>query len=191
MSKKTNCISKILVLDVETNGIGAFRPVPTQDIVQIGMILGEQESCFFVQGVKSVNPSVPHDITPEICAAEGLSREEACSRVLKCIYACDVIVGHNIEFDLGCLYHTFSERRADLKSAVSCKEIVCTMHSTTSLCKIPFPNAKPWSKRYKWPKLEELYVCLFGSTPDAKLHDALEDCRVTKKCYDYLEEGLA
>ena len=174
----------VLVIDVETNGIGSFRP-PRQTVIQVGMILnGSEHVSFYVKGVKSINPAVPHSITIDICDREGKTREEARQIICTAIQKCHTVVGHNVRFDLGCIENTFG----DIGSYLEGKDVCCTMLTTVDVCKIPFKNAYPGSTRYKFPRLEELYEHLHKrSVPDSEnLHDALEDCKITLSCYKIL-----
>lgn len=66
----------------------------------------------------------------------------------------DIIVGHNIDFDVkvvGCEMF-----RYNINNELSSKRRICTMKSTTDLCKIS------GSYGYKYPKLQELYKKLFN-----------------------------
>lgn len=176
----------VLVLDVETDGIGTFRP-PKQTVVQIGMILdGTIERCFLVQGVKEINPEVPHSITVEQCDREGLSHGDTLHVLRTMLDRCTTVVGHNIQFDLGCLKHTLGEEV--INQHLKGKDVCCTMLTTVDLCKIPFRNSYAGSTKYKYPRLSELYEFLHDHpVPDfEKLHDALEDCKITLSCYQKL-----
>jgi hypothetical protein len=54
------------------------------------------------------------------------------------------------------------------------------MKTTTDMCQLPGKYG------YKYPKLGELYYHLFRKKPSEKLHNALEDVKVTKKCFEKL-----
>ena len=56
------------------------------------------------------------------------------------------------------------------------KTVKCTMESSTDYCKIPGYYG------YKWPKLDELYVRLFGTHFD-DAHNSLADIRATYECF--------
>ena len=95
----------------------------------------------------------------------------------------DLIIAHNIEFDLNVL-------RADLvrfglsDSFPSYVPTFCTMRESTNYCKIT--NTR-FGSGYKWPKLEELYFRLFiDELKDA--HNALADVRATAKCFFEMKE---
>ena len=58
-------MSRSLILDTETNGIGTFRPA-RQRIVQWSWITADgEERDYFIKGADEISPTVPHDITIE------------------------------------------------------------------------------------------------------------------------------
>ena len=56
------------------------------------------------------------------------------------------------------------------------KPQLCTMQASTDYCKIPGPYG------YKWPKLSELHMKLFGEYFE-EAHDAAADINATVKCF--------
>ena len=56
------------------------------------------------------------------------------------------------------------------------KSKLCTMKSSTGYCKIP------GNYGYKWPKLSELHLKLFGEDFE-EAHDASADINATEKCF--------
>jgi DNA polymerase III epsilon subunit-like protein len=180
--------SNILYIDVETNGVGGFRP-PTQRVMQISWIHCENEYNYFVHGVESVADGVPHSITVEYCKEYGEQWDVIYKELERCLEDADKIVCHNADFDVSTVAHELKIRNSKsyqkfkrlVKDFLSTGSIVCTMKMTVDICKIQFKTRSG----YKYPKLEELYKHLFGSVPKG-LHDSLEDCRVTKECYERL-----
>jgi len=71
--------------------------------------------------------------------------------------------------------------RAGRVNVVLQKPRVCTMQSSTDFCKIS------GNYGYKWPKLQELHMELFGF-PFEGGHDALVDVRACAKCYFQLRK---
>jgi hypothetical protein len=60
------------------------------------------------------------------------------------------------------------------------------MKSSIDFCKLPPLRFG----EYKWPKLEELYTKLFGTTISGA-HDAMADIEATKKCYfELIRRGI-
>ena len=181
-----------LYLDVETDGFGGFRP-PKQRLVQVAWILAgtaheaRREECYFVRDVGPINPAVPHTITPERCAVEGVSFEEIAAALLDAVRKADVIVAHNAAFDIGTILNEIQVRAADccsvdvaaLRSALGAARTLCTVRAAVDVCRIPRPGG---GGRFKFPTLSELHTTLFGYPPAEQLHDALADCRVTERC---------
>lgn len=108
-----------------------------------------------------------------------------------------VLVAHNIQFDLSILkselwrLHISENENEEYKqkykhfiSLLNSKNTYCTMKNTVQLCKIPFNNN---IKKYKYPKLEELYNKLFNKNPK-HCHDASYDVKYTAKCFFKLKK---
>ena len=181
---------KLLYIDVETNGIGKFRPA-TQRMMQISWIFEENEYNYFVNDVESVSPDVPHDISTSFCKEQGLDFDIIYDILHGHLENCDKIIAHNAEFDLGIIGNELKIRKHKkikgykkiLKDLLESDDVICTMKSTTELCKIKFNNN---SKGYKYPKLDELYIFLTGESCEefGTLHDSLVDCKLLKACYE-------
>ena len=171
----------MLFLDVETNGIGKFRP-PTQRIVQIAWILNGVKKSYFVNDVEEVSDQVPHPYNVSFLRTNGNSFINAITDFMEDIKKCKIIVAHNSDFDIGCIKYELFSRGFDEEyhKILDFKKVLCTMKSSVYYCKIPFDKPRP--NIYKWPKLEELYNKIFKRKPDIILHDALNDCIVTRKC---------
>lgn len=89
------------------------------------------------------------------------------------------VVGHNVDFDLGVV-------GAEL---VRCwgKNYLFGMGAVVDTMKAPgvaelVGIAKANGFGFKWPKLMELYVKLFGSEFEGA-HDSLEDVTATRECF--------
>lgn len=183
-----------LYLDVETNGHGSFRP-GKQRIVQLAYILGDIEVSRFIKDVRSVNPKVPHPYDVDFLRSNGDDFCEVIDQFGRHLKNCTHIVAHNIKFDLGCIVNEFIERSegksmdiynheqfGPLLAELNKKTLYDTMLSTVNVCKIKSRNGIG----FKWPRLEELYNFLFQRSPDIILHDALNDCKVTRECLEEL-----
>jgi DNA polymerase III epsilon subunit-like protein len=188
-------MDKILYIDVETNGIGSFRP-PKQRVVQLGYIIGNKEVSEFIKGVEEVNEKVPHPYNVEFLQRNGVDFKGVMLNFLEDLKQCTHIVAHNIKFDLGCLVHEMVTRSNGknvyeddtfklIFDELNKKNLVDTMLETVNFCKIEGKYG------YKWPKLEELYQHCFLKDPDVILHDALNDCKITRECFEKLSrEGV-
>ena len=58
---------------------------------------------------------------------------------------------------------------------------ICTMQSTTDICRLPGPYG------FKWPSLQELHKFLFGCDFEGA-HDASDDVTATAKCFFELKK---
>lgn len=92
-----------------------------------------------------------------------------------------VFVAHNLKFDLAILRANFWRIGRGLYLPES---TICTMLESVEYCQIP--NYKT-GKGYKWPRLSELYVKLFGRE-FIDTHSALSDVMATKECFFGLRE---
>lgn len=184
------------VFDTETTGLVNHK-VPDHTIqphpVQIACILVDGSKIMNMVSI-IVNPLVPvtegaaqaHGITQEVIERHGLSMKAATGIFLNFLNKADRIVGHNIDFDIivaeAMLYRTLTDY--DMSKF---REVprVCTMHSTTDVCRIPSKNK--WSK-YKWPTLDEAYRTLVDPKGFSGAHDALNDVMACWKVLQALEE---
>jgi DNA polymerase III epsilon subunit-like protein len=86
------------------------------------------------------------------------------------------IVAHNAAFDSACLTHTASENA--LPRELRKEECFCTMQAAKPFCGLKNKKGAP-----KPPSNAKLYEILHGNPPDARLHAAGEDVRVTAASY--------
>ena len=186
--------TKFLYIDVETNGIGDFRP-PTQRVVQLGYIMGYIQQSDFINDVEDVSPHVPHPYNVEYLKKNGTDFDEVIDNFYSVLKDSTHIVAHNIDFDLGCLVNELKKRTVYKKlkddpkyypivEEICKKPLIDTMKETVKICKLQGKY-----KSYKWPKLEELYEFCFEEKPDIVLHDALNDCIITRKCLNMLTKN--
>lgn len=191
------------VLDVETNGVGGFRP-PRQRIMQLAYGKWDREAArelevtsVLVSGAGELAPRAfaVHGIPLETCETQGVPLAEAVRAMCRELEPCVAVVGHNVEFDIGCLLNQLETdglytELLELERLTRAKPWICTMRQGTDLCKLPkrFPSAPGTAAGYKFPTLAELHTRLFGEPPNCRLHDAAADCRVTAKCLDAMED---
>lgn len=105
----------------------------------------------------------------------------------------DVLIAHNINFDLGFMDAEFKRCNSNFEYHDS----MCTMRHFTNICKIPNYN----SNGYKWPKLEEM-IRFFGISQNqiitatqelfnncnSGFHDARFDVTATYLCFKEAEK---
>ncbi|MEA3445712.1 MAG: 3'-5' exonuclease [Bacteroidota bacterium] len=178
-----------LFFDTETTGLPKNWKAPVTDLnnwprmVQIAWILcdneGNQiESDDFI--IKPENFIIPigasnvHGISTEKAVSEGVELEQVLNKFNKLVEQTDFIVAHNISFDEKIIGAELL--RKGIKSSFERKKKLCTMKASTNYCRIPGPYG------FKWPKLSELHITLFGKDFD-EAHDASVDITATEKCF--------
>lgn len=120
-----------------------------------------------------------HGITTEIAYLQGEDLELVLEDFKNKLCKSDLLVAHNMSFDekiLGAEFYRLHNINPLLKI-----EKLCTMRSSTNICKIKGTYG------YKWPKLKELYNFLFKKDFE-NAHDAKHDIRATAKCYFELKK---
>jgi DNA polymerase III epsilon subunit-like protein len=131
----------------------------------------------YPEGFTEINNSHIHGITYEDAINNGLlfkdilENKSLCVDILKSEY----IIAHNINFD----YHVLMNElyRLGTEYAKACMlhlntlkakgRLICTGELTTDICKMEFKTVSTYkgnkkTKRYKMPKLSELYVYYYG-----------------------------
>lgn len=171
-------MTKYLVLDIETNGIGSFRP-PTQQPTQLAWKLFDEtgktlkEGNDIVLGAKKVK-KFTNSLTLDEINEKGIPLKDAVEKMNNVIDSNTKIFAHNAEFDIGLLqYNGFN---------LSSSNIICTQKKSTNFCKLPKIGKAAYYGGYKYPQLHELADKLNINIDENKLHDASYDCEVTKKC---------
>ena len=178
-----------LFFDTETNGLPKNWDAPITELsnwprlVQVAWILfdndgNEIENNDYI--IKPVGFSIPleassiHGITTERAEKEGIDLKISLEEFSKQIERATHLVAHNMNFDEKIMGAEFL--RSGYDNPVPDKKRICTMQSTTDFCAIEGYYG------YKWPKLSELHIKLFGfDFEDA--HDAAADIKATAKCF--------
>lgn len=175
--------------DTETTGLPQNWKAPVTDLnnwprmIQIAWILCDEkgnrvESDDYI--IKPENFVIPsdaarvHGITTERANNEGESLESVLNKFNELVGHSSFIVAHNISFDEKILGAELLRKR--IESDFDRKRKLCTMQSSTNYCKLPGPYG------YKWPKLSELHIKLFG-VDFQEAHDASVDINATEKCF--------
>lgn len=143
-----------------------------------------------------------HGITMEKSKEVGKPIKDVLQSFITSVKMASMVVGHNVNFDINMVNAECERNNISSPFTLFRKDkIYCTMYKTTSLCKIPFQNSKPYHntskrsnfKRYKYPSLSELHEHLFGSIYKVNktcLHNSLYDVLLTLHCYMYLEYNV-
>ena len=132
----------------------------------------------------------------------GVSIETALQRALEIFKQADILVAHNIGFDLRMLFlelWRLKEKEKDeeekdeedeeeswideFDDLLETKNVYCTMHSTTAYCNIIRTNCRGFTF-VKVPKSIELYEILFGNLPqNIQTHNAIIDTLMCMRCF--------
>lgn len=179
----------ILFFDTETTGVPKNYQAPITDLenwprlVQLGWVcclndgtvIEEREFVIRPVGFEiPVEASNIHGVTQEIARRDGQGLKKVLKEFESRVSFTDLLVGHNVEFDLNVLGAEYL--RVRMSTTLGSRPKVCTMKASTRYCNIPGPYGP------KWPKLTELHVKLFGENL-SQSHTALDDIQNTVKCY--------
>lgn len=115
-----------------------------------------------------------HGITTERALNEGEDLETVLVTFNEYVEEAEYIVAHNLNFDEKILGAEFI--RKEIKSDFHRKRRFCTMQASTNYCRLPGRYG------YKWPRLSELHITLFGEDFE-EAHDASVDIHATEKCF--------
>lgn len=185
-----------LFFDTETSDIPKFKlpnSHPSQPwICQLAAVLTDSEGThinIMSTLIRSDNlPMSPgaqkiHGISKDRADTLGITSTNAISTFLNYIDNSTAMIAHNIDFDIRLIDIMCARLGPPYKDLFTMLKLerpkICTMRSTTSLCKLPFPSGR---SGYKWPKLEELYRYLFNK-PLIGAHDAMADVIATIECF--------
>jgi len=197
---------RVLIFDTETNG-----KIPKQyqsndelpHILQLSYVIynvvtNRVEEVFDTYIKVKSNVEIPQEtidingVTREICEEKGIHIIKALCHFYNAFISCDCVVAHNYEFDSQ-MINTEIERNLTMieKYAPYCKNIFnpsmgvysyCTMKVKKSAEICNDVRVKRGDKTIGWPKLIELYQCLFQETPE-NLHNSIVDVLVCMRCY--------
>jgi DNA polymerase III epsilon subunit-like protein len=215
---------KIAVFDTETTGLPKSKIINSLSlslwphVVQFSYIIYDTELQKIIKTVdliiripENINISDEvsdiHGITNFISQSSQYKIEDAlahfCNDYLN--YNIDLIVGHNLSFDINMLkvellreisnQNSLSDKRMfsqlfenlnDMRPDSS--ELYCTMQKSIELCNLK--TISKYGKEYvKFPKLNELHIKLFNSSP-RNLHNSLNDVLICLRCYYMLEHKI-
>jgi DNA polymerase III subunit epsilon len=188
----------ILFFDVETNGLaksqkGAYTDIENWPrVVQLAWAICEEggENCLrknFIIFPKdfdiSEKMSLIHGITIARAEKEGILINKVLEEFNYDLNRANLIVAHNIEFDLPVLNAEFIRHK--IKTPLLEKEKYCTMKSPeiVTYCKIP----SSITMGYKWPSLSELHNKLFNKSFEDS-HNAAADVDACMNCFFALKK---
>lgn len=184
----------ILFFDTETTGVPLNYKAPVTDLnnwprlVQLGYITYETDGIEVFKSFEQEYVVRPNgfEISEAVSKIHGVTQEKALTSgedILEVLYNfrnlidwSDVVVGHNLNFDLNVVGAEYL--RLMQTNPFDSKKTFDTMLSSTNIVKLPGTRIG----QYKWPKLQELYQFLFHESL-AQTHTALDDIQNTAKCY--------
>ena len=132
-----------------------------------------------------------HKITREKCSEIGNDIKTSLLFFFTSLADVDLLVGHNINFDLNMIYAEIL-RCPELMKYIPLmeeKRKFCTMKESTTFCCIPLKNSNSYN-RLKQPKLIELYQKLFNGEIPEGLHNSMNDVSATLRCFMKLRYDL-
>lgn len=199
---------RVLVFDTETTGLPTNKYEAQRGrwynywghIVQLSWVLYDTSTNCLLQTEDKIihlqdNIELPedsvniHGVTREMMVTRGIRIEDALSLFRIALQSCDMIVGHNIEFDINMVRAEMIRSGAIDYFLLLNVPIVCTMKKNRKFCKILVTSERTGRKYYKYPKLMELYEKIYGYVPN-NLHNALVDVIVCLRCFMKLDYGI-
>ena len=186
-----------LFFDTETTGFPNNKaPIddPNQPhVVQLAVMLdGEGKKTFSAINliINAGCGEVPegafkvHGISKAIYEKFGVSYITALAAFHGLVEKADILIGHNIEYDMKMLKIAYARlgKAGKFASEVASKSQFCTMQSTTNIVKIPKGGG------YKWPKLQEAYKALIDPGGFEGAHDALADVKACREIFYMLKK---
>lgn len=200
-----------LFIDTETTGLPLNDKLTYTNVdnwpflVQVALIIEDDNFGILAKRsfiLKPENYTIPasstkiHGISNKKANDEGENRDKVISFLDKVLYCSDVIIGHNIMFDINVIKAEIIKVKGLDNSLFTQKEhkIIDTMKMGVNICKLP--NLSIFTHQnnpYKYPKLNELYYKLFNRH-FSNQHNAMSDIQATYDCYyklmDFKEKGL-
>lgn len=183
-----------LFFDTETTGLPRNSKAPASDLrnwprmVQVAWLVTDNAGRELRGEEHVITPTgftIPseaakiHGITTELALRTGVPLAPVLESLRKDVIGASLLIAHNIAFDEKIVGAEFI--RTGLANPIESKPRKCTMLSSTKYCAIP------GNYGHKWPKLQELYVKLFGESFEGA-HSALADVRACVRCYFKLQQ---
>ena len=143
-----------------------------------------------------------HGITDEISREKGKSIREVLDRFVSIMDKVDLVIAHNMEFDLritlvelmrimdndGSSSIEIEQYSAVINNLINANKYYCTMKESIEICKIKAVSRM--GKEYnKFPTLSELHKHYFGFVPTG-LHNSLNDVVIGLRCFGKMRFDL-
>jgi DNA polymerase III subunit epsilon len=178
-----------LVVDCETNGLPRDWKARYTDVanwpraIQIAWALYDADHRELLAAAHLIRPDgfeIPpdvvrvHGITTERARAEGRLIADVLGELSAAVAKATVVVAHNASFDGSVLAAEYL--RLGVEPPFQPATMTCTMLGSTDFCRLPGRYG------FKWPKLDELHLILFGLPFDGA-HDAGADVAACARCF--------
>ena len=186
-----------LFIDTETTGLPLNDNLPYTDLknwpylVQVALIIEDDNYGILAKRNIILKPdgyTIPesatkiHGISNERAVKNGEDRDKVISFLDLALYKSDIIIGHNVSFDLNVIKSEII-RIKGIENALFEKKkhiVIDTMKMGRNICKTP--NLSFRTRLNKYPKLDELYYKLFNKHFNNQ-HDAMADVQAAYDCY--------
>ena len=178
-----------LFFDTETTGVPNDWNAPVSHLnnwprlVQLAYLVYDAKGSLVMSKETVIKPEgflIPkaasdvHGITTDYAIMNGRDLSEVLADFETQCRQAEFLVAHNISFDSKIMGAEFLRKLS--RNPLSDQKQLCTMEASTDYCKIQ------GSFGYKWPKLSELHMKLFGVDFEGA-HDALADIEATARCF--------
>lgn len=189
-----------LFIDTETTGLPLNNNLPYTDLknwpylVQVALIIEDDNYGILAKRNIILKPNgytIPesatkiHGISNERAVKNGEDRDKVISFLDLALYKSDIIIGHNVSFDLNVIKSEII-RTKGIENALFKKKkhiVIDTMKMGRNICKIPNLSFHTrLSLPNKYPKLDELYYKLFNKHFNNQ-HDVMADVQAVYDCY--------
>lgn len=193
----------ILIFDTETTGLYTCE----NQIAQLSYVVVDEnynidiaKNFYFAVEDVEEGASEVTGLTKEILEelSEGKKFEDYAEEIYQDFLKSDVLVAHNLSFDLGFIKMEFERLGYDADALVEGKERRCTMYRYTDILQIPH-----YYYGYKFPKLEEVVnylgvspvileektMDIFNVKDEVGYHDSRYDVVSTMYIYENLNKG--
>jgi DNA polymerase-3 subunit alpha len=181
-----------LIFDTETTGIPHNKTAPLTDLenwprlVQLAWQLHNEYGGLLTQHNFIIKPEgfdIPfkaekvHGISTRRALEEGHDLKEVLALFQTDLKKTNVLVGHNIEFDISIIGAEFIRQSVETSSLLALQKIDTGLVSI-DYCQLP----GGMGGKLKMPRLDELYGKLFGKKSE-DAHDASYDVAATARCF--------
>lgn len=212
---------RVLVFDTETTGLIKTTAITHYEldllpyIVQFSYLVYDTEKSFIEKISDNIIKIPEKAVIPEECVKiHGITKKMTLKGkdIGKCLlefakkyFQADVIVGHNLSFDINMvktelmriiqnskeITHLLDYNKLlySLNNPPKNKTYFCTLQNSIILCNIKTINKKTGKEFIKYPRLLELHEKLFSYSPK-NLHNSLNDVIVCFRCYYMLEYDI-